>query len=97
MQTVDDKFKALGKRISLAIYYGQEYVYDQKSQNKWKVQVEFKDNGVQIKFEEIGFYLNEVLDEAYNRLDKTVSSGLGKAAMYPAIEALKSQDEEIPI
>lgn len=95
MQTVDDKFKALGKRISLAIFYGQQYVYDE-SRNKWKVQVEFNDNGTQIKFEEIGSNLFEVLSEAYDRLDKTVTKGLGKAAMYPAIEAPKSQDEEIP-
>lgn len=81
-----EKFQKLGNRVVLCIYFGSRYVYDPKGKNLWKVQVEFVDNGTEIKFEEIHECLETALFIAYTRLDRTVSNGLGASAMMPAIE-----------
>ena len=99
MQTIDDKFKSLGSRVNLTIFYGQVYVYDQKNRNNWKVGVQFIDGGTKIEFEEFSPYLIDALHAAYERLDIVVSKGLGANAMLPAIEHKPETkiDDEIPL
>lgn len=90
-----EKFQRLGKRVSLAIFYGSEYSYE--ASEDWRVGVKFIDNGTKIEFEEKNRNLKAALSTAYERLDKTVTLGLGLSAMLPAIEhKSKSIDEEIP-
>lgn len=80
-----EKFQRLGTRVSVVIFYGDSYTYG-KSKGGWKVDVKFIDSGIKIEFEESDSVLKTALDRAYNRLDKTVSLGLGSSAMLPAIE-----------
>lgn len=89
-----EKFARLGKRVNVIIFWGSSYTYGDTA-GKWKVQVEFKDNGIEIKFEEHSQFIDTALEMAYLRLDKTVTIGLGASAMLPAIEH-KTIDEEIP-
>lgn len=95
-----EKFQRLGKRVSVIIYFGGRYVYDPESKELWKVQIEFKENGTEIKFEEINENLETALTIAYTRLDQTVTTGLGASAMMPAIEYQAStkpnHDDDIP-
>lgn len=92
-----EKFQRLGSRVSIVIFYGESYTHG-KSKGGWKVDVKFTDNGTKIEFEECNLVLNTALDNAYHRLDKTVTLGLGSSAMLPAIEhkPASSTGEEIP-
>lgn len=79
------RFQKLGKRVNIVIFYGHNYTYG-SSEGMWKVEVEFKDSGTQIKFERANHELNDALLQAYEYLDKIVVKGLGSSAMLPAIE-----------
>ncbi len=88
-----ERFQRLGNRVSIIIFYGSNYIYDPKNIYNWKVQVKFADNGTQIEQETHHAFLDAALDQAYEKLDKIVSFGLGASAMMPALEA---PDDNIP-
>jgi hypothetical protein len=93
-----ERFERLGHRVNIIVYFGNRYVYSKDGPQKWKIQVEFSDNGTQIQFEELGFDLYIAMETAYERLDKIVSHGMGASAMLPAIEHQPKSltDDEIP-
>ena len=83
-----ERFQRLGSRVNVVCFWGNSYTYG-KTQNQWKVQIEFHEvgsEGVKINFEIHNAFLEDALHLAYERLDKTVSLGLGASAMMPAIE-----------
>lgn len=97
-----ERFALLGNRVSLIIFYGPKYTYVAYNKpQKWKVQVEFHDQGTKIEQETIGDSLTVALAEAFDKLDAIVSRGLGPTAMMPALEhkiepAHVKSDDDIP-
>lgn len=89
-----ERFQRLGKRVNVVIFYGTNYTYG-PYEGMWKVEVEFKDQGTQIKFDKSNAFLEDALFEAYDHLDKIVATGLGAGAMLPAIEHKPSDTETV--
>lgn len=91
-----ERFQRLGTRVSVVIYHGPKFIYDPKGRDNWKVHVEFLDNGTKIEQETQHASLDIALDEAYTKLDKIVSNGLGPSAMMPALEAPEVKVPRVP-